>query len=80
MDLQLLNELHERNIAGTYMESKFFLNPGNAKVINRKDLAEINVDELVKIFNGATYVFHFAAYAAECLSPFIRTYNYKNNL
>lgn len=26
------------------------------------------------------YVFHFAAYAAEGLSPFIRTYNYNNNL
>lgn len=26
------------------------------------------------------YVFHFAAYAAEGLSPFIRSYNYKNNL
>lgn len=26
------------------------------------------------------YVFHLAAYAAEGLSPFIRTYNYKNNL
>jgi len=26
------------------------------------------------------YVFHFAAYAAECLSPFIRRYNYTNNL
>jgi UDP-glucose 4-epimerase len=26
------------------------------------------------------YVFHFAAYAAEGLSPFIREYNYKNNL
>ena len=26
------------------------------------------------------YVFHFAAYAAEGLSPFIRTYNYDNNL
>lgn len=25
------------------------------------------------------YVFHFAAYAAEGLSPFIRTYNYRNN-
>lgn len=27
-----------------------------------------------------SYVFHFAAYAAEGLSPFIRTYNYDNNL
>ncbi len=26
------------------------------------------------------YVFHFAAYAAEVLSPFIRCYNYDNNL
>ena len=26
------------------------------------------------------YVFHFAAYAAEGLSPFIRCYNYSNNL
>jgi len=25
-------------------------------------------------------VYHFAAYAAECLSPFIRKYNYTNNL
>ena len=25
-------------------------------------------------------VYHFAAYAAECLSPFIRKYNYSNNL
>jgi len=27
-----------------------------------------------------TYVFHFAAYAAEGLSPFIRCFNYNNNL
>ncbi len=27
-----------------------------------------------------TYVYHFAAYAAEGLSPFIRMYNYQNNL
>jgi UDP-glucose 4-epimerase len=26
------------------------------------------------------YVYHFAAYAAEGLSPFIRKYNYRNNL
>lgn len=25
-------------------------------------------------------IYHFAAYAAECLSPFIRCYNYRNNL
>lgn len=30
--------------------------------------------------NKFDYVYHFAAYAAEGLSPFIRTYNYQNNL
>ena len=30
--------------------------------------------------NNFDYVFHFAAYAAEGLSPFIRGYNYDNNL
>jgi UDP-glucose 4-epimerase len=38
--------------------------------------------QLKTIFNShrPEYVFHFAAYAAEGLSPFIRTYNYQNNL
>jgi len=30
--------------------------------------------------NKIDYVYHFAAYAAEGLSPFIRKYNYENNL
>lgn len=38
-------------------------------------------DDLEEIFqNNFEYVFHFAAYAAEGLSPFIRSYNYQNNL
>lgn len=41
-----------------------------------------DVTELNKIFvsNKIDYVFHLAAYAAEGLSPFIRNYNYHNNL
>jgi len=41
-----------------------------------------DVDELDTIFsiNKFDYVFHFAAYAAEGLSPFIRNFNYQNNL
>ncbi|MEC7987770.1 MAG: NAD-dependent epimerase/dehydratase family protein [Myxococcota bacterium] len=37
---------------------------------------------LADIFNRhkPTYVYHFAAYAAEGLSPFIRKFNYQNNL
>lgn len=44
---------------------------------------DINNDEILdQIFDihEPTYVFHFAAYAAEGLSPFIRKYNYTNNL
>ncbi len=38
--------------------------------------------ELSKIFESEKpdYVYHFAAYAAEGLSPFIRSFNYQNNL
>jgi UDP-glucose 4-epimerase len=38
--------------------------------------------KLLKIFEDhkPDYVYHFAAYAAEGLSPFIRQYNYDNNL
>lgn len=41
-----------------------------------------DVTELNKLFvsNKIDYVFHLAAYAAEGLSPFIRNYNYHNNL
>ena len=38
------------------------------------------IDLAVLFRNGFDAVFHFAAYAAEGLSPFIRTYNYRNNL
>ena len=42
----------------------------------------LNDSKLDQIFeqHKPDYVFHFAAYAAEGLSPFIRTYNYDNNL
>lgn len=46
------------------------------------DLSDTSAyDTLKKIFNEyrPEYVFHFAAYAAEGLSPFIRTFNWKNN-
>ena len=36
--------------------------------------------EAVFEYNDIDYVFHFAAYAAEGLSPFIRNFNYRNNL
>ena len=45
----------------------------------KMNLTDKNIENCFKMFNP-TYVFHFAAYAAEGLSPFIRTYNYTNNL
>lgn len=43
---------------------------------------DVSRDDLNKFFeyHKFDYVFHFAAYAAEGLSPFIRCFNYKNNL
>ena len=41
-----------------------------------------NADAVNKIFAGhkPDYVYHFAAYAAEGLSPYIRSFNYTNNV
>lgn len=46
----------------------------------KADLACPEEQKLVSAAFPVDYVFHFAAYAAEGLSPFIRQYNYKNNL
>jgi len=42
----------------------------------------IEADEVQRIFEkeNPDYVYHFAAYAAVCLSPFIRNFNYQNNV
>ena len=44
------------------------------------NLATSDISLCFKKHGGFDYVFHFAAYAAEGLSPFIREYNYTNNL
>ena len=52
----------------------------NSKVdFYQLDLIEDSIEDCFKA-NQFDYVFHFAAYAAEGLSPFIRCYNYDNNL
>ena len=61
------------------------LSGGFAENINPKvkfwnlDLANTDIENCFRV-NKPDYVFHFAAYAAEGLSPFIRCYNYDNNL
>ena len=62
------------NLSGGYIENV------NPKVILYD--VDCKSDYLSVIFDKhkPDYVYHFAAYAAEGLSPFIRKYNYENNL
>ena len=62
------------DLSGGYLEN---INP---KVeLWRMNLVEHPIENIFE-FHEIDYVFHFAAYAAEGLSPFIRCYNYDNNL
>ncbi len=62
------------DLSGGYLEN---INP-------KVELWQMNITEHpienIFEFHEIDYVFHFAAYAAEGLSPFIRCYNYDNNL
>lgn len=64
------------DLSGGYLEN---INP-LVKFLNLNLISE--TEKLSSVFKEQKfdYVFHFAAYAAEGLSPFIRTYNYDNNL
>ena len=57
------------DLSGGYIEN---INPG--VIFYKMDVVD---DKLSKIFekHNIDYVYHFAAYAAEGLSPFIRKYN-----
>ena len=62
------------DLSGGYLEN---INP---KVeLWQMNLVEHPIENIFE-FHKIDYVFHFAAYAAEGLSPFIRGYNYDNNL
>jgi len=51
----------------------------NKKVIFYQRNLNEDISDIFQKHNP-TYVYHFAAYAAEGLSPFIRCFNYENNL
>lgn len=61
------------NLSGGYIE-----NVNSDVVFYNKDIAS-DISDIFKE-HQPDYVYHFAAYAAEGLSPFIRKYNYTNNL
>lgn len=62
------------NLFGGYIEN---VNP-KVKFYKR----DLSIDRIDDIFdeNNIEYAYHFAAYAAEGLSPFIRKFNYQNNV
>jgi UDP-glucose 4-epimerase len=62
------------NLSGGYKS-----NVHSKVVFWQQDLVEHPIENCFEI-HKFDYVFHFAAYAAEGLSPFIRQYNYENNL
>jgi UDP-glucose 4-epimerase len=76
----ILNNHQEYNVIGVDDLSGGYIDNVNDKVIfENYNLSDKNLSSLFEKYNF-DYVFHFAAYAAEGLSPFIRTFNYQNNL
>ena len=62
------------NLSGGYAS-----NIDDRVVFYEVDCVSVDIKEIFSR-HRPTFVFHLAAYAAEGLSPFIRTYNYQNNL
>lgn len=71
-----INVVGVDDLSGGYIE-----NVNNKVNFNKLNLIT-DVEHLKSLFSEYKfdYVYHFAAYAAEGLSPFIRNYNYNNNL
>ena len=63
------------DMSGGYIDNV----PSDCKLYNFNLVDSEKVNEVFKN-EKPDYVYHFAAYAAEGLSPFIRNFNYKNNL
>ena len=70
----------EYEVIGVDDLSGGYINNVNPKVeFWQMNLVDNSIEDIFKT-HKIDYVFHFAAYAAEGLSPFIRCYNYDNNL
>ncbi len=79
----LLNK--DREVIGVDNLSGGYIEHVDKRLIKKKRFYKVdllNASALEKIFkkHKPDFVYHFAAYAAEGLSPFIRNYNYNNNV
>ena len=61
------------NLFGGYVD-----NVNQDVILFTRDLSTDDISDIFQHYN-IEYVFHFACYAAEGLSPFIRMFNWKNN-
>jgi UDP-glucose 4-epimerase len=76
----LIEHKPEYDIIGVDDLSGGYVDNINKKVIFHKlNCTDNDISNLFSLYRPE-FVYHFAAYAAEGLSPFIRTYNYTNNL
>jgi UDP-glucose 4-epimerase len=62
------------NLSGGYIE-----NVDDNVIFYNRDISNSDISDIFEKYKPF-YVYHFAAYAAEGLSPFIRKFNYNNNL
>jgi UDP-glucose 4-epimerase len=78
--LWLLDNINDITVIGIDNLSGGFMKNVDSRIIFYKE--DISTSNLDIIFNNhkPDLVYHFAAYAAEGLSPFIRKFNYTNNL
>lgn len=69
------------NLSGGYIENV----PVDPRLIFIKaDISDKNdqklIEQEIEKKDILDYIFHYASYAAECASPYVRQYNYKNNI
>jgi len=62
------------NLFGGYLE-----NVNKDVIFYKRDLSTDSISDIFDEYKEIDYVFHFAAYAAEGLSPFMRRFNWYNN-
>ena len=62
------------NLLGGYID-----NVNDKVILYDRDLSKDDIEDIFKTYD-IEYVFHLAAYAAEGLSPFMRKFNYMNNV
>jgi UDP-glucose 4-epimerase len=78
-DFIIENKMAEKVIGIDDLSGGYIENVNDNVVFYEQNILEGGLEEIFKN-EKIDYVFHFAAYAAEGLSPFIRSFNYDNNL